>query len=276
MANTVRRFDNMTAFIDYLTEVPNVSDIKESEATGEWQEQWAGSASLEEAFGYAYRWDEGVNDIKRINERLNVGVAKFVKESRYVHTVPGSYNMSRIAQGHPRPVVRKFDTDQTRRGQGKIVSVIINVSASSGVSAENMRRRGAAALALVQALEKQGRRSEITVVMKTGRGKTYTGEYRVTVKRPNEVLNLPSIAFACAHPSMLRRLIFAAMERENEDQRKHIVHSAYGMPMDTDDEKRKDTIYLPAMTWGDSEWKSDKAALDYVMDRLREQGVVLN
>jgi hypothetical protein len=234
---------------------------------------------MDEALGLGFRWDDGVKHIKRINAKLNVGVARFKKESRYSQVVPGTYNMARIAQGHPRPVVRQYESDIARKGKGKVVSIVINCVASWNVKAEQLHRRGAAALAIVQALETQGRRCEITVVSKTtsGWGKNAdSGEFRVTVKRPNEVLNLPSIAFACAHPSMLRRFVFAAMEREGKEYRDAIVENGYGTPADTDDAQRKDTIYFGKMLGSENEWKSDDDALAHVIKILTEQGIIID
>ncbi len=96
---------------------------------------------------------------------------------------------------------------------GKIVTIVYNNCVSAGLSAETLMLRGAIALALVDSLESCGFRCEVQI----GSGCRQRGahpqhETFVTLKRPEEPLNIDTLSFWLVHPSTFRRMIFSIWE----------------------------------------------------------------
>ncbi|MBM7554528.1 hypothetical protein JOC33_003466 [Thalassobacillus pellis] len=139
-----------------------------------------------------------------------------------------------------------------------------------------IERRGAAITALVSTLERAGRRCEVVAVSRAYEGASSI-EYRITLKSSQEKVNLPSIAFALAHPSMLRRLVFSARECEGKEIRDKVgigKGDGYGIPTDIK-EIESGTIYLSAMRGRDAQWKSETAATAWIGSELKAQGIEL-
>jgi hypothetical protein len=93
----------------------------------------------------------------------------------------------------------------------KVVSLCVNLSANAGVDTSAMIRRGAAACVLADTLERSGYRVEITAVA-CFHNKGNTARLTVPIKTAGESLDIARVAYALAHPSMLRRHALRYME----------------------------------------------------------------
>ncbi len=84
----------------------------------------------------------------------------------------------------------------------------------------------------------------------------------ITVKQPDEPLDLDRISFAVAHPSMLRRVCFRIMEFTFENR-----VGAYGMV-----EKMKDipedAMYIPPPCYGDTGLRGHGCSAGYRQRRM--------
>jgi hypothetical protein len=137
-------------------------------------------------------------------------------------------------------------------GQGvmPIVSVVVNVVAACSVNSDRIRRRGAALVALINSIETSGQRVELIAASRAGlrkeRGKT--ASYLITVKEPNEALDLDRVAFTLAHPSMLRRILFR-LEEITLPKRE----PSYGYPRDYPEAAfPAGTMYVPKIVTSDA------------------------
>jgi len=95
--------------------------------------------------------------------------------------------------------------------QSPIARIVINMSASAAVNADHIVNRGAAIVTLIDRIQSTGRRVELIAVDH--------GEYRndrfiwsVTVKRPEEPIDMDRVGLVFATPIMLRRFFFRVME----------------------------------------------------------------
>ena len=93
-----------------------------------------------------------------------------------------------------------------------IVRIAVNVVCSGWVNAQDIINRGAAVVALIDKVQSEGQRVELIAFCHVeGKGNDRL-IMSVTVKRPEEVVDMDRIAFALAHPSMLRRAFFRCVE----------------------------------------------------------------
>lgn len=271
----VREFKSLADFLDLCESPTDFPASRRSSLSGD--SSFTGTATFDEAIDLAFGWKKGADRIEKMAARIKPRNQKNRFEAKAREAGPGVVSMGAFNAGHPQPYVVLEESNAVKAGRGKIVKVVVNISASAGVNKSTIERRGAAILSLVSALEKAGRRVEVEVVEATGAGWNRNSKellvYRVSVKKPQQKLNLYSIAFAIAHPSMLRRFIFSAMEHESDAlRRKFGVGSGYGMPADIPAESRGD-IYLGAMKGWDSVWESDTAAEGWVKAQAEAQGV---
>jgi hypothetical protein len=119
------------------------------------------------------------------------------------------------------------------------VRIAVNMSASAGVDAEHIINRGAAIVTLIDRIQLSGRRVEL-IAIKHGYSRNDKFVWSVTVKRPEEPVNMDRIGLAFATPIMLRRYFFRVMEFTVP----HHVHG-YGNSTHLADECNKFHLTIP-------------------------------
>lgn len=268
-----RNFGSMAEFVDYCEGATKHQGYRLSQATN--QSGFHGSASFADALKIAFNWADGVARIEHIKAAIQMKSQRTRKVAVAREAGPGVVSMGKFLAGHPQPYMNLEDSGRVAKGKGKIVKVVFNYCVSGGIAKEIIESRGAAMLALVAALEQAGRRVEIVAAFAVAGARNSRIEYAVTVKRPQQKLNLNSVAFALAHPDMLRRFTFAAMEREEDSTRKAFsVGSAYGKPCEIKNIPT-DALYVGSALYGDSQWSSPEKCAAWVNDRLAEQGITV-
>ena len=95
--------------------------------------------------------------------------------------------------------------------QSPIVRIVINMSASAGVDPQHIVNRGVAIVALIDRIQLSGRRVEL-IAVKHGEYRDDRYIWSVTVKRPEESIDMDRIGLVFATPIMLRRFFFRVME----------------------------------------------------------------
>lgn len=275
MPNTHLHWNSLSEFADYCegeSVMANGRRLSQKAHGG-----WHGTASFDEAKAIAFNWAEGVERIERVKARLSVKSQRTRKKIVAREAGPGVLSMGKFVAGHPQPYMNLEDDTRVAKGRGKVVKVVVNITASAVVDTEVIERRGAAMLAMLAAMEQAGKRVELTIVSAvtgTGRSSRSRSEMVVKVKSAQQKLNLNSVAFAVAHPSMLRRFMFAAQERQDEAYRNRFkVGGGYGRP--TEYEVSDGTIYLGMMMGFEPQWDSEESASAWVRDTLAAQGINL-
>jgi hypothetical protein len=170
-------------------------------------------------------WPEG---LRRIKDQVKI-IDRFIsakqprKELAYAVRGPGILDFSRYQQGRPDAWTVWQEVDDTAGRSAKIVPIVFNVAASSGVDKEVMFHRGASVCALIDILEHSNIRVELTVASAIKHGDTHT--WTTVVKHSEDVLDMDRVAFALCQASVLRRLGFSLMEQQIPN-----LMDTYGIP----------------------------------------------
>lgn len=92
-----------------------------------------------------------------------------------------------------------------------IVRIAVNMSASGGVDPQDIVNRGVAIVSLIDRIQASGRRVEL-IAIKHGHCHGEKFIWKVTVKRPEEPIDMDRVGLVFATPIMLRRFFFRVME----------------------------------------------------------------
>lgn len=95
--------------------------------------------------------------------------------------------------------------------QSPIVRIVVNMSASASVDPKHIVNRGAAVVTLIDRIQSAGRRVEL-IAVKHGYWRKDKYVWSVTVKRPEEPIDMDRVGLCFATPIMLRRFFFRVME----------------------------------------------------------------
>lgn len=171
---------------------------------------WYGTSNWSEAMSLARDgWPEGRAKIGPILEQIDRSTAKDVMVPVIVNDVTGDcVDVDAYLTGQPENMLKWDEREDTKR----VARILFNISVSSGVSTEAIQWRGATVLALVDRLEAQGIRAEVTCVIHCQQWGGYQNSTYFTVKEANEPLHLDRMAFFLIHPSSFRRLGFSGLE----------------------------------------------------------------
>ncbi len=230
---------------------------------------WYGTDSWEEAIKLArYGWPDVADKIAKISNAVFEMTGSLIVKDDIQYDVTGSaIDIGAYLTGQPECFTEWVESDVYAAGKGKIVKMVVNISASGSVTADVLFMRGAALVALADSLERAGRRVEIWTADRAS-----AAEVRIQIKRPEEPVQIDQIAFAMAHPAALRRIGFALQERFPTDIQEH-VGTGYGRPETS--EMTGDVSIPSAMGWT-GEWKDEASTIKWVLTILAEQGIIIN
>jgi hypothetical protein len=257
-----QRFESLTEFADFA--VKHVNKARESYTNP--TNAWTGDASFEGAVRLSRQgWPEGAAKAAKLATRLAGRIGGRVLHFEPHMTVEGGSELDIGAFNAGVPECWIDTQPEYRPAMGGVVDVVCSMSISGSQSGDSLIRRGAMVAALVQTLELAGRSGRVTVANSTSDN---IGTYHsvVVVKRAGEVLDPGVLAFALAHPAMLRRLSFASMDYART---LGFTMACYGTPKDLPESERGD-IYVPKILAG--EQKSE----DWILEQLRSVGVEIS
>lgn len=221
-------------------------------------------------------WLKGAKEAGRIAEAIFDKTTSMIEKTVVSYDVEGnSLDVGRYLDGEPE-CWQRFDAIQEEGVGQKIIKIVLNMSLSGGVPAHKIVRRGAAVLAVIEALEYAGHRVELwSIDVTVGSGSKHM-ETRVLVKRAGENLDGPRVAFAIAHPAMLRRMCFSIMETLETRELLSTFHVpvGYGRVGDPAMDGRGD-IFINGGYLGEPYWENDESVKAWVLDQLRNQGVAI-
>lgn len=223
----IESFDSLYEMVKYAQSNPTP---KSSNGNGE---SWAGTATLSDAVGLALN---GWHDIRPSVDKLFGDVESHINnvlDSKFqtFHNYSGHVvDMGRYVQGDPECMLDYVDVPQA--GMGKVVRILINITASAYISAEDIQRRGVAVVALIDTLHKLGVGMELWVedaIHGSGDGKKYAT--RAKIHDSESMMDIDSLMFALAHPSMLRRIVFSVQEQSKTAKGQGANGGGYGTPV---------------------------------------------
>lgn len=150
------------------------------------------------------------------------------------------------------------------------VKILVNCTASADVSPATIMSRGAAVVSMLHALRIMEIPSDLYLAWGNQSRQAFTAVLHAS--RPDHEADIERLAFAIAHPSMLRRLVFALMEQE-QAHKELGVGAGYGHPRD---HKMEDaTLTLPSMMGDDPRWSSPSHAVEWVLKEFDRMGIEL-
>lgn len=282
--NYVRQFDTFTDFVN-AAEAPadkGYTGTRRSRDTT--MGSWYGSRSWDAALRVARDgWPDGRAAVERVAVKISGIVQSSIPMERMVSAVAGgTLDVGTYLSGDPECfyVPEQDDTARMRQGRGPIVRIVANLCASAGVSTTTITRRGAAVVALADALDKCGYRSEVIGTWVTDNRRAAVVVTAV-IKRPDQSVQVDQLAFALAHPSAFRRLAFSIFEQAPANVREPlriVSGGGYGKAADVDPAYIGGAadITLPAADmYSRAEWADDETAAQWVREALEAQGVTL-
>ena len=236
---------------------------------------WDAWTTFQSALGLAVKgWEEGVDKVSKMAGVLTDEIIKVTEVPEIEFAVSGEMvDVGRFVAGEPEDMMTFISAEVEQ--EPKVIEVVANIYASSQVSADTMTRKGAAVVALVDALETHGKAVQLDVVMIGERGSGKSTELRVRVKESNQPLNIANVVFALAQPSMVRRLGFSCWEHEAHSTRREIGIApeghGYGYMGEADEDERGD-IYIKSADARMGDWDAIDARR-WVIGQLRDQGI---
>lgn len=247
---------------------------------------WAGTKDMKTAVSIAEKgWEQGAAAMQREGAATFEAVASLVLKPQVIYTEEPSIEVDamRALAGEPDYWVA-IHRDLKRGASSNIVRLVVNITASAGVPTEVIMAKGTMVAALAMLMEYAGVSVEIVSFLgaaerdeyrhpEKGRGKAL--EVYTTIKNAGEALNPLSIAFALAHPAALRRFGFACMEQiPNPDYLSAIgIPGCYGFACEA---SHPGDIYIPSAKAGFQEWADTGLARKWVIEIMKEQGLVLS
>ena len=281
-------FGSWDEFVGYVEETPSDMEI-EKRASYSAKEQrsreqheivkyWGGEYSMEIALTKARKgWKEGAAEILKTLNDFQIPAKRTVQEIAFSPVGPGTLDMGRYIQGHPQSWMVWQDTETTNdqmTANGGVVRLGINISQSGGVSATTRFQTGALILSLIDLLEKNNRRVELTLFNSIdGTGGAYMRQ-QVTVKQADSPVNLPILAFAFANAATQRRLCWAVRETLDADTRTACGISMHGGMGNTDpDWFGIDPHGLTRIKGAEGASGSHQRRIQWLQAQLKEQGI---
>lgn len=263
-------YDNLYDFWKYAMQDSRAYN-KESRATAN---SWSGGTSWEQAKQLAIEgWKEGLEEVEKYRAKLAPFITDKILRPLQVYSVSGySVDVGAYLSNDPECFISRVYEE--RNYPGKIFKIVCSISFSAAIEPQTIIQRGAMICALVDALEFAGHRAEVICNFSAAREQYYRDggnkqygwfEVDVKVKPSDQPVELSSLAFCLAHPSMLRRITFSAAELVGWSD----YARAYGYPSEATD---KGDIYIKEIFSG---IVPDDKAINWVLTELEKMGIDL-
>lgn len=225
--------------------------------------------SYSKALGLARQgWPEGADRANTQADLLFNHVSSVIDRQDVRFDTEGHYiDVARFNNNEPE-CWGQFETVNVE-GQGrKLVRILFNIGASCAVGQEVILAKGSATVALIKLLEYAGHRVEL--VMGEAAESQIDTQWRIKLKEFDQDLDINRLIFALAHPASHRRLWMSALECQ-ADWARMGARDDYGIPVDLPADKGE--IYIGASNSMNVKWLDLPSACDWIMQKLKEQGI---
>lgn len=172
---------------------------------------WSGTKDMESAIKLAEDgWKEGIEQVERVRNRTAYKHPVQNRTVRYdlAGTVP---NVPRAIAGN---VFNMKAPEATKSRRRPVITLVSNMAANCGVSAETISNRSAVVAAIIDQIETAGFACEV-IATATTKGSSWGGEKNfasavsVVVKKSDQYADVKRLAFSLGHTAMFRRMVFA-------------------------------------------------------------------
>mgnify|MGYP001581678747 CR=1 FL=1 len=206
-----RHWQEFTSVSDTLDFITNDKFIQKESNTssGANPGSWGHKNFLETVRMMQDGWPEGRDEIEKFVILIEKRVMGHLPVVEVVRDVTGEWlDMGAYVAGEPEAWASFQDTDVYMEKRGpKIIHVVLNVD----VTWEPFKR-GAAGVAIIDALERVGYRVIADAIANTVKNNRLL-ETCIRVKNSDEPVQLDKLAFLFAHPNILAHVLFACWER---------------------------------------------------------------
>ena len=223
-----------------------------------------GTENFDQAMNMArYGWTEKIDKIRKLETEIPQ-IYKTVPIPETKFSVAGNaVDIGRYLIGVPdcmRQTRRKISeyADITH----KYVKIVVNVAVSWTLGEDDIFNRGKNIATVINALESNNIHTKLILMTQSYENKTEEQKQSkvqsndaprytifITLKDYKDNFYLEKLMFPLAHRSFLRRLVFAAKERESKDIRQKFGFfngGGYGIPGDIFDDSDENTLYFNA------------------------------
>lgn len=222
----IEKFDSFGDFIRIAKSNPNPQSSNKIE-----RDNWSQSESLEEACDLALNgWAEVRPEVDKLLGQLEPRLAEAFGEYYVTDMqVSGAFvDVGVFVTGEPECMVNFTPVPDAR--MGRVIKIVVAGTASWDIPSEHIRIRGIAVLALIDVIHKMGLGIELWWDSSIEGDGSTTYSTAVKLHDSNEPLDINTVMFGLAHPSMLRRLTFSIQEQSEKARQQH-VGGGYGRPV---------------------------------------------
>lgn len=277
---TIIRFDSLGEFLDKICNSPINSNKKSSTRVEVWEGDdieniWEGSRTFEEAVTIArIGWERKASELQRLSAPIVEKITSLVERSDINYDVEGTQvDIARFVDGEPE--CWQYWTQTYHESTGtKHLRIVFNCMISAGITNDVIIAKGAAIASLIEALEFAGHRVQLDVAIGYKNFEAY-----VTVKKHDQPLDMPRIAFALASPAMARRFMFRLLETQPRDLANAVIgygyggnHKEYYWRVDNSDQG---DLYFGHSFLGEPAWTNPESTTAWILAELKKQGVTL-
>lgn len=266
--------------LDYLRKVIDAGGFS---GASQQYNTYFGEATYEHAERLAREgWASGLERVNSISEALGTVVGQYIKKVEFHYDVAGStVDVGRYLSGEPECMM-EFHEEVRRSNSGRIVNVTVDIGMAGVIGSDVIFNRGAAVVALVDALETAGLVAEINLAISNGYKYTHPGQkpfyFLVPLKKAGEALEMDRLAYALCHKAMYRRHIFCWQESQTNEIRKQMGvsdtygSSSYHYPPELVEDGE---IVVPSLGYNEAPFRTQQSAIAWVLEHLRTLGVLI-
>ncbi len=186
---------------------------------------WNGNVSYQKAIDMArHGWSEVRADVDVLIENIDAHISPVLKPAfeSYFDVAGGAVDVGRFLDGEPECMVETRLVEIAK--PGRVITILVNGGFRALITPDDIKKRGAAIVGLIDALERMQHSTEIALEMSCEDGEgNETGPFLthlVWLKRSEETLDIDTLMFALAHPARHRRMTFALREHESVSDRR--------------------------------------------------------
>lgn len=206
-------FDSIHEMSNWLTRTPAVWTRNHSSERDHGDRDWDLGVKYADALRMARDgWIEGA---EAVQEALKAFPTKTPAPDTRTDVYGFRPHVPRFCAGAPDSMIRHTDVAET--GAGKVLTIIVQVTMPAMTNATAAANYGVAVAQYINQMEMEGTRCEIIACQSLNQSYMAPHGVRVAfscvVKNADQPLDLAVIAYTIGHPTVYRRLGFAALER---------------------------------------------------------------
>jgi hypothetical protein len=170
-------------------------------------DEWHGNLSFNEAFDASQTGNWNAPAIKTVTVPELTGISD---DMRYYNEVSGDQlDIASFCSGEPE---YWQVAEPIQKPCGRVLRFAVEIGGLGDISADDLRNRGEAIIAMINSLELQGHSVEVSIVraFTNSRGESY--KFLIPIKNAGEGMDVRRLQFMLGHPAFYRRCLFGLAE----------------------------------------------------------------